>query len=536
MQRLKFTLIPIFTGIVLAFFSWYVSYPVSIDSPYDFIYNHISTIYWLGSTILFASLFILAINTKNNILRWIITLGTVSLMYAPVYFYYMIPGPDSHAFRSLTEYYISTGDLSSKPYHQYYEWPLFFILNKAATSITGLDLRYFEFMLYGIIGFILATSLYLYTTKAGANGYISVVCFFIIQRYFFNYQWAPFSISMSLLFLLLALDTYTFKKREITLVMVIIFLSMTFTHAFVPVFFVIYELLRFITSKKQRHLTLFALTLVIYLVVLIFYATSHFPDLVNQLTSIYTLEYANRVEATLASSVASTPYVDVIAQNFSRTVFITTAIITAIGFTMLLIKRKFRNVDYAILLTGVLYSATGLLLPVLGTRGLTLAVIPASLGASYLMESRFKRSFKSVFLILIILFTFTLIHDSFYDRQIFFQTKKEHDCANFVIYNYNWRTPSILLSHFRFREYLSKRSCSEDVVFKEDTYSKNFLEDMKDYDCVVYTVGLGKSFLRLNYTIENSFFIFEINQFNLIYNSGDFSYLFLRNSSNTPVP
>ena len=530
MQKLKLTLIPILTGILLVLYSWYVSYPVSIDSPYDFIYNNISPIYWLGSVILFASFFTLAINTKNNILRWILVFGTFLLIYPLKYFYYMIPGSDAHAFRSLTEYFTLTGDLSSKPYHYYYQWPLFFILNKVGTSITGLDLRCFEFILYATIGFVLSTSVYLYTTKAGADGYVAVISFFIIQRYFFNYQWAPFSISVSLLFLLIALDSYAFRKHQVTLTMLIIFLSMTLTHAFVPLFYIIYELMRLMMSKDKRYLKLFGLTLIIYLAVLIFYATSYFPNLVQQLTSVYTLEYTKQVEATLAGSATPTPYVDVIARTFSRTVTITTIVITATGFIMLLIKRKLRNVDYAILLTGVLYSAIGLLLPVLGTRGLTFVAIPASLGASYLTESKFKKYFKYVFLIVIILFTFVIIHKTFYDRQIFHQTKKEYKCSNFVINNYNWQNPSILLSHFRVMQYVQKRSLSEDVVFRDDFKNKNFPEDMKDYDCVVYTVGLGKSFLRLNYSIQKSLSEFELNHFNLIYNSGNFSYTFLTSS------
>ena len=530
MQRIKLTLIPILTGISLVFYAWCVSYPVSIDSPYDFVYNHISYLYWLSLPILFASFFIVAIETKSNTLQWVMAVSTVLLMYSLAYFYYMIPGSDAHQFRSLTEYFISTGDLSSKPYHDYYQWPLFFILNNIAVSIMGLDLRYFEFILFGTIGIVTTSSLYLYASKARANGYLAVIAFSIIMRYFFNYQWAPFSLSLSLLLLIFNLDSHMHEKLEGVIAMLIIFTSITLTHAFIPVFFLIYCFLMYIMEKNAKYLKLFLSTSIIYLLWQIFSPASPFPDLVKQFTNIFTLEYGSHIEATLASLAAPQPYIDVIAQIFSRTVVVATTIITGVGFICLLIAKQLRNVDYAILLTGVLYSAIGLLLPVLGTRAITFVAIPASLGALYLTESKFKKYFKSVFLIVIIFSTFITIHKTFYDTQIFHQTRKEYKCSNFVIHNYNWQNSSLLLSHFRVMHYVQKRSLSEDVVFKNDIYDKNFSQDIKDYDCVVYTVGLGKNFLRLNYSIQKSLSEFEINHFNLIYNSGNFSYVFLTSS------
>jgi len=157
MQKLKLTSIPMCIGVILLFLSWYLSYPISIDSPYDFVYNHISYLYWIGLAILFVSFFIVAMKTENNSLRWAMAVGTVLLMFSQAYFYYMIPGSDANQFRGLTEYFISTGDLSLKPYHSYYQWPLFFVLNKIVISIAGLDLRYCEFILYGTIGSLITS-------------------------------------------------------------------------------------------------------------------------------------------------------------------------------------------------------------------------------------------------------------------------------------------------------------------------------------------------------------------------------------------
>jgi len=521
MERLKLALIPMSVGIVLLFLSWYTSYPVSIDSPYDFIYNHISPLYWASLIILFASFFIIAMKTRNNILRWTMTVSTVLLIYSLPYFYYMIPGSDSHFFRGLTEYFISTGDLNPTrvgTYHGYYQWPLFFILNNVATSITGLDLRFFEFMLFGIIGFLLATSLYLYASKAHTNGYVAVVAFFIIIRYFFNYQWAPFSVATCLLLLLFILDKYAFRKHEATLAILVIFFSMTLTHAFIPAFFVLYSLMMYIVNKNRKYLKLFLLTLIIYLTVSIYYTVTFFTDLVQQLTSIYTLEYYGRVESVLATSMAPRPYIDVVAQTFSRTVVITTSIITGLGFITLLIKRKLRKNDYAILLTGASYVATGSLLGILGTRAFFLVTIPASLGACYLVESKFKKYFRPLFLILIILFIFVPIHGTFYDRYIQFQTKEAYTTANFMIERYDWTHTSTILSHTEVRSYILAKV--EKNAFLETDVSPRFLEmNVEIYDCIIHSVGLEKRLLGHNFSTQEISRQIE-NKFNVIYSSG----------------
>ena len=534
MSKRKLMVVPIVIGMGLLLFSWYTSYPVSIDSPYDFIYNHISPLYWLSLTMLIALFFIVAINTKNSILKWVLAIGTVLLMYSDSFFFYAIPGSDSHLFRGLTEDFISTGDLSLKPFHLYYKWPLFFVLNRVSTIITSLDLRYLEFVFYCVIGFVFATSIYIYASRNSVNGYVAVIAFFITQRYFLNYQFVPFSLSFSLLFLLFAIDNYTLREHELTLVKLVIFFGITLMHSLVAVLFVAYLAVMYIINRKEKYLKLFLLTLTIYIAVLVFYQAAAFSDLVKELTLLFPQEFAQRAKATLSSGHSvPAPYIAFIAQTFSRTDVIMTAFLTFFGFAIVLIKRKFVTRDYATcvyscLLSGILYVALGFLLPILGTRAISAVALPASLGAAYLMEGKFKRYFKSIFLILIILFPFILIHLSFYDIEIQFQTEKEYLCANFMIKRYDWQTPSRLLSHIRIRNYLQARSSSEAVMFEDDLRSPNFLEAIKEYDCVVYTVGVGISSLRLNYSTEESLSKFEINHFNQIYDSGDFSYIYLR--------
>jgi len=528
-QKLKLTLIPMCIGIIFLFLSWYLSYPVSIDSPYDFVYNHFSYLYWIGLAILFVSFFIVAMKTENKSLRWAMAIGTVSLMFSQAYFYYMIPGSDTNQFRGLTEYFISTGDLSLNQYHYYYEWPLFFILNKIAISVTGLDLRYFEFILYCAISSVITSFIYLHVSRIRTNAYTAVIAFFIILIPLTIFEfWSPFALSLCLILLLLYLDNLS-GKHEVLLAMVVVFVGITFTHILVPLLFVIYSLVMYFLKKSRKYLNLFITTSIIYILVESYNVA--FAKYVRQLTIPVFLEIGSRIATlTTASSIAPKPYVEVIAQLFSRTAVITTALITGLGFIILLRRRKLRGTDYAMLLVGAMFTVGLLISPSayheFSNRSYFLICIPVSLGASYLCEGKFKKYLKTIFLVLLVLFTFTLMHQTFYDQQIFFQTKAEYQCANFMIEDINWTTPTSILSHFRVEQYLIGKIPSDIVRFGDDTSLGKFPENITDYTYVVYTIGLAKSFLAANSSVEESFREFEVNHFNLIYNSGNFSCIF----------
>ena len=527
MNKIKLIFIPICIGLVLLFSSWYLSYPISIDSPYDFEYNHISFLYWLSLPILFTSFFIVAIKTKNNALQFIMTVCTVLLMHSTVYFHYMTPGSDFHHFIGLTEYFISTGDLSLRLYHAYYQWPIFFILNKIAFLIIVYDLRFIQFMIYFFITFSIASFLYLHLSKDTKMGYISTIAVFIIIFRFFLHEWAPYTYSMIIILLLLYLDTIS-EKLEVIIVILIIFYIITYTHIITPVFFIIYYFSMYVMKRNKKYLNLFILTLIIYSSTNIY--NMLFPMYIKRMSNIFYLEIKRTIVKTLGSSIAKQNFIDVVAQFFSRIVIVTTTIVTGLGFIILILRRKLKRTYYGMLLTGIIF-APSLLISFISYneifwRAFPLICIPASLGASYLCESKFKKYFKSIFLILLVLFTFAIIHKTFYDLQIFNLTMREYQYANFMIDNINWNTTNHLLSHFRFMQYLRTKMSRVNVDFDYDS-SVVFTKDINKYKYIAYTVGLGKSFMRVN-SVERAFTEFEINHFNLIYNSGDFYYIFSR--------
>jgi hypothetical protein len=469
------------------------------------------------------------INTtfKGNSLKWIAVIGIVLTMYSLSYFYFMLPGSDSQYFRGLNEYFIKTKDLDPlKPAHWYFQWPSFFLLNDMVTSVSGMGLANFEFLLYAIIGFLLTIAMYVYASGAYKNeGFLAVVTFFVAMFYFLNYQDVPFSLAFGLLFLLFMLETRQ-KNSNVILTMLVLFTGISFTHAFVPLFFVLYLLIRCILNRSKQYGRLFLVTLIIYLVVQVTQAPTAFAQNIRSMMTAPS-EYSSIVNAVLAP--VSVP-IDEIPQMFSRGVTIATIMICFAGFTILLIRRKMRDLDKAIFLTGVVYSAAGIIVYALGSRAIPIVFIPISLGASYLLKSRFRPYVKSLFLVLLILFAFIPLHNTFGTSQIIFQTKEAYQTENFLINHYNWTNPSLILAHYRVITYLETKQPSL-VYFEDDVYSPRFPR-IKEYDCIVYTVGLGINLLRYNYTTDS---ILREEELNVVYNSG-FSYIAIKSSNFTYAP
>ena len=69
------------------------------------------------------------------------------------------------------------------------------------------------------------------------------------------------------------------------------------------------------------------------------------------------------------------------------------------------------------------------------------------------------------------------------------------------------------------------------VYFEADVYSPLFPR-IKEYDCIVYTVGLGINLLRYNYTTDR---ILREEKLNVVYSSG-FSYIAIKSSNFTYAP
>lgn len=505
-------------GLILMVYSWFLSYPLSIDSSDDFVFNHVSVLYWYSLALTLPSMYLIAVTSKRGFLKWIMTLGIFMMIFSLSYFYYMLPGSDSHHTTGLTQFFIKTRSLDySQPGRSYFQWPAFFILSGVLTSVSGLELATVEFLSYAIIGFLMATALYVHASKAYKNGgFLAVIAFFVVLYNYLNYQFAPFSLAFGLLLLLFMLESRP-RSSGLIVTALVLFLGISLMHAFVPIFFILYLLVQYIISRKQQYGKLCLLTSIIYLLVEFAMAPIGFAGSI-----LSTMSRASDYSIVMTIKPTSTVSIDATAQVFSRAVPVIFGVICLAGFIALLAKRKIRRLDGALLACGLIYSGLGLVLYTLGTRAIPIAFIPISLGASYLFESRFRPYLVCLFLVVLTLVAFIPLHTSFADSPITFQTKEAHTTADFMIDKYDWNTHGTILAHVSDRSYIVPQIEGNAVIYSD--FSSSFQNlSIETFDSIIYSVGLAKSLQKSSLSEENASRQI-LGAFNIIYNSG-FSYI-----------
>jgi hypothetical protein len=422
----------------------------------------------------------------------------------------MVPGSDSQYFRGMTEYLADSKNLNPlQPNHSYYQWPSFFIVTYVASSSSAIGIQNFEFVLYTIIGFLLAITLHFYASQTYKNtGFLMVIAFFISMFYFLNYQCVPFSLALALLFLMFMLETRQ-KSISLTITIELLFVGLVLTHAFIPLFFIIYLLFRTILdrSKYYGQLFLFALSLffIIQITIAQYAFATHIMVLLNSSN-----EYSSIVQATVTP--ASIP-IDDLAQLFSRILTIAAVALSGIGFLCLLIKKQLRNLDKALLLTGILYTGLGFFLAALGSRAIILVFMPIALGTVWLFESKINKLVRNLFYIVLvvslILFMFIPMHLSFINA-VQYQTQEAYKAENFFIDHTDWEKSPYIFAYSSVAPYIQAK-------VGIGTHLTPYLEEGKHADIMVYTVGLGKDMLLQNYTSQR--FVQE-ESLNVLYNNG----------------
>ena len=521
MEKNRLLIFPFLAGLLLMGISWYQSYSIVVVSANDLVFNHVSVLYWFSLPLLLGSMFLMAIATRNNLLKWILSIGIMLTIFSLMYFYSMLPTGDSTYFRGMMEYFIKTKNLDpSQLNHNYYQWPAFFVLADIVTSVSGLPLANYEFLLYTIIGFLLATALYVYASKKHKMaGFLVVAAFFISINYFIDYQAAPFSLALGLLFLLFMLETRQ-KSTGLIITIIVLYASLLITHLFVPLFFVLYLLFRSLVDRNKQnrswYQTFSLLALVSYFLIQLTIARFNFGQIITNLTKA-PVEYSIIISSAVATSSVSIPLADT-AQFFSRTVTIAFVGLCVFGSIFLLIKRKMDAVDKAILFTGLFYSALGAVLNSLGYRALAVVLFPISLGAAFLFKVKFRSYFAGLFLVLLILFLFVPIHQSF-STGVSYHTRETYQADNFFADHYNWEKPGFVVEDFRTLFYTeSKLSLYKDI--------HSGLQASDKPDAILYTppfVGLELG----NYSSMDS--LSQGEKLNVEYNDG-FSFVLIKSS------
>jgi hypothetical protein len=522
----KILLLPFCIGLILIIYSWYFSYPIAVDSVNDSIFNHISFFYWIGLPLLLSSIYLIAITSKSTLLKWVLTVGCLIALYSLAFFYYSISSSDAMYFRGLELNFINTKNLDIS-LDMYYQWPGFFILSYITTSITGLSVVSYEFVLFLLIGLIFGTALFVYASKIdGKIGFLSVLIYFIVMFYFLNYQAVPFSLAFGLLLILFMLESE--GKNRFAVPTLFIFICISLTHSFVPLFFILYTLIRMVLTKSDYYLKFFFLTLSIYLLLQIL--TGQFSFAANIITAMnLPSEYASQVSSTIA--IASNT-LDITAQMFSRAVTIGAGLLSFLGFLIIIVKKDacaLNRISISILLTGIIYTVIGLLLYTLGSRAVAIAFIPIALGVIYVYRIKKVRIIFHCFVIsMLVLAVFIPVHTTFNDSVLNYQTKEQTLTAEFAIHKVIWDSNELAIADFGAKWYISSQIGGYNHI--DTAYAGTYpLSNITSYHCIIYSIGLERTIqtsgIPLNKTLDSIG-----SEYNIPYNSG-VSFIALKSQS-----
>ena len=521
----KFAFISLLIGLAFFFYSWYVSYPISLQYPKDVVFNHVSPFFWISLPIVLGSLFIIGAFSKNQPVKCAITVAIILFVYSLSFFYFTMPTGDSTYFRGLSQNFINTQNLNPSQFiHEYYQWPSFFLITDIATSVSGLPLISFEFFLYALIGSLIAATLYVYASKLNKNGaIIAVPSFFIAMFYFLNYQAVPFSLALALLFALFMLETRK-KTAPVIITILILFFCISIAHSFVALFYILYLLFRSLVSRSKLHAELCLVATNVF-VITQFSLSSYWIGL--NITNLFRLptEYSSIVSATLTATSAVPTPVETLSQTISRASTIIIFLVCLVGFVFLLIRRKLRAADGAIFLAGLAYTVLGLALSSLGSRAISILFIPISLGAMYFLGTKLRPYIIALFLIVLMLFVAIPIHTAFTSYPITFQTKDNLTASNFMIEKYNWNPFSAVIADSSMRWYMLPQIQGRAEI--DTNLQPRFeLTNITNYDCIIYSIGLANTLQNNHVSLENTSQNI-MHSYSLVYNSGQ-SYIAIK--------
>lgn len=514
MEKNRLLLIPLFIGLALMVYSWFLSFPLYNNSATDVLFNHLSYYYWISLSILLPSMFMIALTFKSPYIKWLMTVGIVLTIYSSAYFYGLAPTVDAIYYRSLSENFIRTQTLN--PAQQFYfQWPAFFILTDVLSSVSGLSVLTLEFIMYTLVGFLLASTLFIYASKVHDKyGFLIVIGFFLSIFLFLNYQDCPFTIALALLFTIFMLEGKEKSNSEF-IVIFVIFGAITLMHAFVPLYFVAYALMRSIISKNRQYFRIFLLALTVFLLTGITIAQFTFAS--NILLAITSRSEYSSI-ATTTFRAASIP-IDSIIQTFARPVTIIIVLACVTGFIVILVKRKTSSADKSILFAGLVFLGLGLVSFSLGSRAIPIAFVPIALGSVCLFETKYRRYFIGLFLILLTFFAFVPLNNLIInDSLVVFQTNEEYTTANFMIEKYDWNVPTSIFSHTTTSYYLAGATNSN-VSFTPDTSVGFQYSNVPNYNFIIYSVSLGK-YLQASNESAGQVSQLIVNSSDVLYNSG----------------
>lgn len=413
-----------FLGVSFLFLSWYFTYPIHMTPYNEIIFSQFSLLIWPGLLFSLTGLFLTGYYVKRNSVKAICASLFPLIIYSYSFFFSSLPTSDTSNVKSMFEIFHLVGINSSVvPYFQY---PTYFTLNEIMSQISGIDGNCIPILFYALYGILLGLYLYMFLFKETKNNLnqvaiLGVFLYFTVSFSYLNYQWVPQTLALVFCFLLFI--TFTRHELEYKLINFIIFTALVFTHAFLPlIFLLVYGLYSF---KKKEHIKMFILMSCLYFTVLIFYTTYYFPQIIAAFTeALYGFgEYTNTISRSLKET---TGFVDQFISLVNRIRIPLTLLVISIGFLIGLIKKK---ISYTLIVLGIasgFYLSIGMVFSVLGLRALQFLIVALVVGIGFFIIKWKKITVTFVF-ILILLSVFGPLRAT-YDQYLFQTNEETHAC------------------------------------------------------------------------------------------------------------
>jgi len=502
-------------GTALVIIAWLESYPISTPPLGKHLIDDVSPLFWPGLSLILVSLALIA-RSKSKRTRFLCAITFVFFLYFHYFLFQLLPGPDAHSFRALTKLYSTVGPDPTE--QSYFQWPSFFVLGNVLVNVLGIGVDSVSVVVFLATGFLLSSTLFFFFSVEDERlDFTSVSLYFTGLFWFLNYQFAPQSLALGLFFLLVNFASK--RSAAVEIASLVVFISLVLMHAFIPALFLLYYLI--LTVRDPRRMNLLLSFSAIYAIMLAYFAVHFGWQLLGILLGFYSLggEYAGILQGTFRGPVA---FLDDIAQFFSRGITLFIWSILLVGFLGKIIKREITINNLSLLLTGLIHFLGGVVLSILGSRGLQVLFVPFVSGYRFFVDRSAKIMYICILLIFL-LFPFVVLHQ-IYDTTSA-QTASGERASEMLIRTLDTRLSGVdILSNDRDGDYVFKMLPSSRQIWIETSFtvSKERMLTHR-YDYIFYGPMLEKEALY-NYNLDNAqvmaFRLHFISKCNKLYDDG----------------
>ena len=483
-------------GLILIIYSWIQSFPLSYSPvPTPTFYQFYPSI-WPGILLSLIGLLTVGLHTKKPIHLIVLSCTIPLILYAYKSFFSYLPSSDAGNVRALFEIVKTVGlDSSVDPYFQY---PVYFLSNHVSDVIIDWSVNsigLFTFFLYGIL---IAMFLFLYLRKFDKNhrlAFLGIFVYFIGVFLFINYQWVPQT--LALVFFLMLLYLYEKNGLVYRILQIIVFTSLVFTHAFIPVMFLIFY--GIYSVKHKRRFFLFILFCWIYSLVLFYHTTAFLPDIITVFRDsvLGVGDYQELVTRSLTDPIGLLSQIISLVNRFLIP-FIW--VVVSFGFLILFLRKKLHLDTIFLAITGGIYLVGGVFFSILGTRAFQIVFIPLLHGIKYYQNN--WRKYFIIFLVIIISLSVFLPMRKSYDNY-FYQLEEEAKASNFLaehipITRFNHIAVSQISHDYVLKKMLLFHRNNPDLKYPgfyrphTQEFYEIFNQTMRSRSFLLYNTNLGK--------------------------------------------